>query len=82
MNKVEKGHTFKVDPKKKPAHIDVTDNNGKTVQGIYKLEKDELFICIGERSGKRPTDFAGKDVRGKPVFTFNMLGLKPEGSLK
>ena len=27
-------------------------------------------------------DFAGKDVRGKAVFTFTMLGLKPEGAAK
>jgi hypothetical protein len=27
-------------------------------------------------------DFAGKDVRGKAVFTFTMLGMKPEGAAK
>jgi len=27
-------------------------------------------------------DFAGKDVRGKAVFVFNMVGLKPEGAVK
>jgi uncharacterized protein (TIGR03067 family) len=57
----DKVHSFTTDPKKKPAHLDLTDDKGKKVAGIYKIEKGELFICIGERTGKRPTDFAGKD---------------------
>ena len=61
MGRGDKAHSYKIDPKKKPAHIDLTDDNGKTIAGIYKIEKGELYVCIGERSGKRPTDFAGKD---------------------
>src|SRR3954467_14497445 len=61
MNQKDKAHSYKLDTKKKPAHIDLTDENGKTVAGIYKIEKGELYVCIGERTGKRPADFAGKD---------------------
>ena len=41
------------------------------------LDVEAVYAGLGSEA-----DFAGKDVRGKPVFTFNMLGLKPEGSLK
>jgi len=61
-NQVTKEHAFTTDAKKKPAHFDLTDsNNGKKVEGIYKIEKGELYLCIGERTGKRPTAFDGKD---------------------
>jgi len=61
-------HAYKIDPKTKPAHIDLTDSlANKSVQGIYKIEKGELFICIGERKGGRPTTFDGSD---EPVIVF------------
>jgi len=61
-------HDYKIDPKKKPPHIDLTDNvNKRSVQGIYKIEKGELFICIGEGKGGRPTNFDGSD---EPVIVF------------
>lgn len=55
-------HTFTIDPKKKPAHLDLIDGNrkDKKVAGIYKIEKGELYVCIGERTGTRPTSFDGK----------------------
>jgi uncharacterized protein (TIGR03067 family) len=57
--------TFKVDPTKKPAAIDVTvaegEEKGKTALGIYSLEKDELKFCFAEPGTKdRPTEFATK----------------------
>jgi uncharacterized protein (TIGR03067 family) len=49
-----------VDPGKKPAHIDITPEEGpekdKTMPGIYKLEKGELTIVFVE-GGDRPKDF-------------------------
>jgi uncharacterized protein (TIGR03067 family) len=60
-DRVDKVHSFKIDPRKKPGHLDLVDSDrGRSVEGIYKIEKGELFICIGERSGKRPTAFDGK----------------------
>jgi len=51
---------IKVDPKAKPAHIDISPNDGpekgKTFHGIYKLEKGELTIAFTEK-GDRPTEF-------------------------
>jgi uncharacterized protein (TIGR03067 family) len=50
--------TFKIDPSKKPAHIDVTVE-GKTKMGIYSFAKDELKLCVGDAD--RPTEFATKE---------------------
>lgn len=41
------------------------------------LDLEAVYVGLGSEA-----DFAGKDVRGKAVFTFNMLGLKPEGAPK
>ena len=41
------------------------------------LDREAVYVGLGSAA-----DFAGKDVRGKAVFTFNMLGLKAEGAVK
>jgi uncharacterized protein (TIGR03067 family) len=55
---------FKVDPKAKPAAIDIAPSEGpekgRTFLGIYRFEKDELQIAFAER-GERPTQFKGED---------------------
>ncbi len=61
--------TIKTDVSKTPWHIDITalegPHKGKTVQGIYKLDKGRLTICLRDpdQAGKgRPTEFkTGKD---------------------
>jgi uncharacterized protein (TIGR03067 family) len=58
----EKG-TFKIDPKAKPATIDlmITEGRGKgkTQLGIYQLDGDTLKICMADEGAKdRPTKFA------------------------
>lgn len=56
----DKTATIKVDPTKKPAHIDITPEDGPekdmTFPGIYSLEKGELTIVFVE-GGDRPKDF-------------------------
>lgn len=48
----------KLDPHGNPKAIDLTrDADKQTVQGIYKLEEDTLFICTNAR-GDRPSAFA------------------------
>ena len=51
---------IKIDPKAKPAHIDISPTDGpekgKTFPGIYKIEKGELTIAFTEK-GDRPTGF-------------------------
>jgi len=58
-----------VDPKQKPAHIDVTPTTGpeadKTLKGIYKFEKGVLTICLNH-DGERPKDF---DATGAAIGT-------------
>jgi uncharacterized protein (TIGR03067 family) len=51
--------TIVLDPKKKPAHIDLTPTKGKEgpIKGIYKLEKGELTIAFRESGQDRPTKF-------------------------
>lgn len=52
---------IKADGSKKPAHIDISPDDGpekgKTFPGIYKLEKDELTLVFTEKADARPKDF-------------------------
>jgi len=59
---------FKIDSSKKPKTIDMDiaegsdDVKGKTAEGIYKLEGDDLTWCVDEPgSGNRPKEFATKE---------------------
>ena len=57
--------TVKVDAKAKPATIDITPDDGmekgKTMMGIWKVEKNVLTIVVTEgKDAKRPADFDGK----------------------
>jgi len=55
-------HKYVIDAKKKPPHIDFTDgNSGKKIEGIYKIDKGELYLCIGEATNRRPANFDGKE---------------------
>jgi uncharacterized protein (TIGR03067 family) len=48
--------SFKVDPTKKPATIDLTIED-KTALGIYQLDKNTLKLCTAEPGEPRPKDF-------------------------
>jgi len=55
---------IKVDAKAKLATIDISPSegadSGRTFLGIWKFEKDELWLAFRER-GDRPTEFKGDD---------------------
>ncbi len=63
-DKTHKG-TFKLDPGKKPKHIDIMptdgDQKGKTFPGIYSLEGGQLRICFNTQGETRPAKFEAKD---------------------
>jgi|SRR5262245_32837649 len=55
---------IKVNPEAKPASIDIMptdgDLKGKTLLGIYKIDKGEVTMAFAEK-GERPKDFKADD---------------------
>jgi uncharacterized protein (TIGR03067 family) len=50
---------FKLDPSKKPKHIDLLMGKDKTAKGIYLLKGDTLKLCVEkEPDSDRPTKFS------------------------
>ena len=57
---------FTVDPSKKPAHLDLTPENGggtETLKAIYEMKETEkgieLSLALNRSGGERPKDFKG-----------------------
>jgi uncharacterized protein (TIGR03067 family) len=51
---------YKLDPSKKPKHMDITANEGgkeQLLKGIYALDGDDLKVCFAAPGEKRPTEF-------------------------
>jgi uncharacterized protein (TIGR03067 family) len=71
-------YTYKLSPATKPAGFDMThadgNNKGKTIQGIYSLEGDDLKICFGEE-GRRPREFTAQAKSGQALYV--LKGQKP-----
>jgi uncharacterized protein (TIGR03067 family) len=55
---------YAVDPTKSPKTLDVTfgdgPNAGKTLKGIYELDRDNCKVCINMGDQPRPTEFVSK----------------------
>jgi|GEM_PF-2163536 uncharacterized protein (TIGR03067 family) len=53
---------LKLDPNKMPPTVDLIPSDGpdqgKSLPGIYKLEKDSLTIVLGKAGQERPKDFS------------------------
>jgi RNA polymerase sigma factor (sigma-70 family) len=56
----EQSGTYELDPAKKPKEIRISNKRGQTLPGIYKLDKDNLTICV-DKAGGRPTEFVSKE---------------------
>lgn len=59
--------TYHLDPSTTPKAIDLTIR-GHTARGIYKLEGDELLLCIS-MGGPRPTNFTTRGRNDTEMFT-------------
>jgi len=59
----QKKATYKINPAGKPKEIDLKpEDKDEAMQGIYRIEKDTLTICITEgQNAARPTEFEAKD---------------------
>jgi uncharacterized protein (TIGR03067 family) len=62
---------FKLDPSKKPKHIDFTPSEGaeagQALEGIYELDGDKLKICYSQSGEKRPGEFSTKEGSGRTL---------------
>jgi uncharacterized protein (TIGR03067 family) len=71
--------SYRINPSKKPATIDVVapigPMKGKINPGIYKVEGNSLTLCQGEPGQLRPTAFASK--QGSPTILMVFKRAKP-----
>lgn len=53
---------YRIDPSQDPRHFDLITEFDDVERGIYKFEKDELWICLNQESESvRPTAFSAPD---------------------
>jgi uncharacterized protein (TIGR03067 family) len=55
--------TFTLNPAGKPKEIDIKpDDENKTFEGVYQIEKDKMTLCLAPDAGDgRPSELALKD---------------------
>jgi uncharacterized protein (TIGR03067 family) len=66
---------FKLDPKAKPAHLDVIEGESKAA-GIYEVSGNTLKICLANWNADRPSEF--KTTKGVVCLTLTREGVKSE----
>src|SRR5262245_5158292 len=65
--------SYKIDPTKKPAWLDVVPKDAKEgYAGIIKLEGDILTFCVAP-GGPRPTDFKSEKGDGRLLVKFKRV---------
>jgi uncharacterized protein (TIGR03067 family) len=64
--------SYKVDPAKKPAWLDVAPKDGDSGKGIIKLEGDTLTFCV-VNDGSRPSDFKSERGDGRLLVAFKKV---------
>jgi uncharacterized protein (TIGR03067 family) len=67
--------TFRLDPAKSPKWIDIKTGAkgpffGRTLLGIYKLEKGQLILCCEADGKTRPTAFEAKEKSRNMLLTY------------
>jgi RNA polymerase sigma factor (sigma-70 family) len=72
-------YTYKVDSGKSPRAIDLYRSDAEPfLHGIYRLDKDRLTLCWGERNKDRPTDFDVKLGSGRTLQVFKRREHRPK----
>lgn len=71
--------TVRLDSSTNPKQIDLTltdgPKRGKSVPGIYKIERNRLFVCAGEKpTDERPTEFATSNDSSRCLITLERGG--------
>lgn len=70
----EDAEAAQLDAKTKPAAIDLKITAGpdrdKVIRGIWKLDGDELSVCIAEPGRERPKEFKGAEGTGQTLLVF------------
>lgn len=54
----------------KTIDLKVDKEGGRTIPGIYKLEKGKLTVCLNFKNGDRPEKFESKADTGHGLYTF------------
>jgi uncharacterized protein (TIGR03067 family) len=71
------GTRFEIDPTKTPRTIDLLPDGGpnrdKRVLGIYKLDGEDLTICIADVGQPRPSGFEAKPGSKQTLQTFKRV---------
>ena len=70
-NGQEKKGEFKFNPAGKPKEIDISpEDENKTFEGIYRIEKNKMTLCLDPGSGDgRPNEFAVKEGKKYVLIT-------------
>ncbi len=53
--------TFKLDPKENPRSMTFTTGANDVRKAIYKWDGENLKLCVSDRGGEKPKEFAGKE---------------------
>jgi uncharacterized protein (TIGR03067 family) len=78
------GTSVRLDPKADPKTIDVRPDGGPSrdtpVLGIYKLDGDDLTICMADAGATRPKEFSSPKGSKRTLMTFRRTAVaaKPQ----